>query len=52
MDSVCFAECAGVASTTRPARKQKRQLDGSAPLIVPGPLALVGQQLLEKTEDV
>lgn len=52
MDSVCFAECTGVASATRPARKQKSQLDGSKPLIVPSLLVLVGLQLLEKIKDV
>lgn len=52
MDSVCFAECTGVAFTTQPARKQKSQLDGSKPAIVPGLLGLVGQQLLGKIKDV
>lgn len=51
MDSVCFAECTGVASAMRPEREQKSQLDGSKPLIVPRLLVLAGLQLLEKIED-
>lgn len=52
MDSVCFAECTGVAAAMRPARRQKRRLDGSKPLIVPSLPALAGLQLLEKIKDV
>lgn len=52
MDSVCFAECTGVASAMRLARKQKSQLDGSKPLIVPSLLAQAGLQLLGKIKDV
>lgn len=41
-----------MASTMRPARTPKSQLDGSKALIVPVLLALVRLQLLEKIEDV
>lgn len=52
MDSVCFAECTGVASVMWPVRMPKRQLDGSKALIVPVLPALLGLQLLEKIGDV